>query len=106
QLTIGTKTGLAGTGTITDGAATRKLTKELTGTLVLNSANTYDGLTDVVQGVLQVAHGSALGSTTTGTQVRNGAQLQLNKDSSGNPITVVGEQLFLSGSGVFGTGAL
>jgi autotransporter-associated beta strand protein len=106
QLTIGTKPGLPGVGTITDNANTRKLTKELTGTLVLNSANTYDGLTDVIQGVLQVAHANGLGSTLNGTQVRNGAQLQLAKDTNGNGVTVVGEQLTLSGTGIFGTGAL
>ncbi len=100
-LTIGTKTGLPGVGTIDDGGSNKGITKELSGELILNSANTYGGLTDVVQGILQVAHGSALGSTASGTQVRNGAQLQM----AGN-VTVAGETLTLSGTGIFGTGSL
>ena len=100
QLTIGTKAGLAGTGTIDD-TGIRSLTKELTGTLVLNAANTYDGVTDVIQGILRIEHGAALGHTANGTQVRNGAQFQL-----ANNITVSGETLTLSGTGIIGTGVL
>ncbi|MEK7214936.1 MAG: autotransporter-associated beta strand repeat-containing protein, partial [Chloroflexota bacterium] len=110
QLTIGTKTGLPDLGAgskIDDGAAIRTLTKELTGTLVLNNANTYDGLTDVLQGALRVENPTALGPTTSaGTQVRNGAQLQVNKDVNGANITIAAEHLDLSGTGIFGTGAV
>jgi len=112
QLTIGQKISggavvpSAGTGLIDDGAAARKLTKELTGTLVLNAGNTYDGVTEVIQGILRAEHATALGSAAGGTQVDNGAQLQLNKDTSGAGITIAGENLILSGSGIFGTGAL
>src|SRR5262249_42026390 len=53
------------------------LTKELTGTLVLAFANTYHGTTFVHEGALRVADGGALGSTTNGTIVTNGAQIQM-----------------------------
>lgn len=116
QLTIGHKivSGAidvtAGTGVIDDGAPSRTLTKELTGTLVLNAANTYDGMTDVIQGIVRVEDSLALGGTAGGaaggTQVRNGAQLQLNRFLSGPGTTVANETLTLSGTGIFGTGAL
>src|SRR5262249_55370113 len=101
--TIGVDSGsrLTITGGITDGAGTFDLTKELTGQLVLRSANTYDGTTKVFQGALQVADPLALGSTTSGTEVSDGAALQL-----AGGITVSGEVLKLSGTGIFGTGAL
>ncbi|HXG08193.1 MAG TPA: Ig-like domain repeat protein [Gemmataceae bacterium] len=104
--TIGVDSGsqLIITGVITDGAATRTLTKELTGTLVLRAANTYDGATFVNQGALSVQHAQALGAGGTaanGTQVLDGAQLQL-----AGGVTVVGEHLTLSGTGIVATGAL
>jgi autotransporter-associated beta strand protein len=109
-LTIGTKTGLLGTGTIADNSASRNLTKELTGTLILASANTYGGKTEVNQGVLLVQNAQALGSTANGTDVFDGAQLQLQTPTTGplagQPVVVSGESLTLSGSGINGTGAL
>ncbi|GEM_PF-1047857 len=113
QLTIGTKSGLVGSGIITEDltgppvGAPRQLAKELTGTLVLNNANTYTGLTDIIQGAIRVENATALGPTTSaGTQVRNGAQLQVNKDVNGANITIAAEHLDLSGTGIFGTGAV
>jgi autotransporter-associated beta strand protein len=52
-------------------------TKELTGLLVLTSANTYDGPTDINQGAIQAQNGLALGPAGSTVQVRDGAQLQL-----------------------------
>jgi autotransporter-associated beta strand protein len=86
---------------ITDGTSSFQLTKELTGTLELAAADDYDGLTRVNQGVLRVSHGLALGGTAAGTEVLDGAQLQM----AGN-ITVAGETLHISGTGIQGTGAL
>jgi autotransporter-associated beta strand protein len=80
--------------------------KELTGTLILNSANTFAGLVQVNQGALRVAHNQALGTADAGTVVRNGAQVELTRDTAGNPITVTDEQLVLSGTGITDTGAL
>src|SRR5262249_15522662 len=54
------------TGTITDSAQTFNLTKELTGTLILSSANTYDGSTLINQGVLSVQNSNALGGVGLG----------------------------------------
>lgn len=90
-----------GTGKIDDVSNSFSLTKELTGTLYLGGANTYDGVTTVNQGRLVVINPLSLGSVDGGTSVIDGAQMQLQ-----GGITVVGEALELSGSGVFGTGAL
>lgn len=112
-LTIGMKPGLAGAGTITDGGTDRRLVKELTGTLVLASANTYGGVTDVIQGALRVQHSLALGSAGTaanGTRVSDGAQVQIQTPVigpfAGLPVVVSDERLYLSGTGIDGTGAL
>ncbi|MCI0461199.1 MAG: Ig-like domain repeat protein [Gemmataceae bacterium] len=104
SLTIGTKAGLLGTGTITDQGNNFDITKELTGSLILGSANTYGGSTAVEQGVLAVRHSGALGSGGTpanGTSVVDGSQLQI-----AGGITVATEQLLVSGSGIFGTGSV
>jgi autotransporter-associated beta strand protein len=112
SLTIGRKADLIGTGTITDGADNFALDKEGPGTLILAEANTYDGLTRVAAGALQVQHALALGSTgLTGTaadtRVLDGAQLQIARNAlTLEPTVVVGEHLFLSGGGVDRTGAL
>src|SRR5262249_40865905 len=52
-LTIGSKVGLVSPtiGKITGGG---DVTKELTGTLILNSANNYTGQTDIIAGVVRV----------------------------------------------------
>ena len=109
-LTIGAGLGLPGTGTIADNGLNQSLIKELTGTLVLSSANTYGGLTVVNAGALQVENGQALGGTTNGTEVKDGAQLQLQTPAigplAGQPVVVSGESLILSGTGINGTGAL
>src|SRR5262249_30567639 len=109
-LIIGTKSNLAGTGTITDAGGNRQLTKELTGTLVLASANTYGGKTLVNAGVLNIQNGNALGGIANGTEVLDGAQLQLETPSTGplagQSVLVKNEHLTLSGTGIFGTGVL
>lgn len=83
------------------------LEKTGAGKAVLTGANTYGGITDVVAGVLNIQHATALGqnsvtlgSTDNGTVVRSGAQLQLQ-----GGITVANETLTLNGDGG-GTGAL
>jgi autotransporter-associated beta strand protein len=105
-LTIGTKPGLLGTGMITDNNTNHQLSKESTGTLILASANTYGGKTEIDQGVLQIQNGQALGSTAGGTDVFDGAQLQIQTPTTGQPVVVSGEALTLSGTGIFNTGAL
>ncbi len=107
-LTIGSKPGvLVGTGSMTDAGNGFSFDKELTGTLVLAGADTFGGLARVVQGALQVQNPLALGDTAKGTRVLDGAQLQLARNAvTLAPTTVTGEPLFLSGTGIFKTGAL
>lgn len=79
--TIGVDSGssltISGTGIITNDGLNRSLTKELTGTLVLTTANAYNGSTFINQGVLQIQNSKAMGTSSTGAVVRDGAQLQL-----------------------------
>jgi autotransporter-associated beta strand protein len=74
------------------------------GNAVLAGSNSYDGITDIVSGMLTAAHSSALGaggwSGATMTWIRNGATLALQGGIS------LGEHLHLLGSGVGGQGAL
>ncbi len=108
-LTIGANPTLYGNGNITDDGANYSLTKELTGTLVLASANTYGGPTFVNQGALRVEDDNALGSagTTSGTSVLDGAQIQIARNAITLAPTVISEEpLILSGTGIFDTGAL
>lgn len=106
--TIGVDSGssLTITGVIDDGTGAFVLTKELTGTLVLRAANTYEGNTFVNQGILNVQHARALGAPSAGTVVRDGAQLQLQAPAGQSRLVVAGETLALSGSGIFNSGAL
>ncbi|MEI6715403.1 MAG: autotransporter-associated beta strand repeat-containing protein, partial [Verrucomicrobiota bacterium] len=76
-------------------------TKLGSGTVTLSGSNSFAGVTTVSNGVLQVAHGSALGGTTDGTTVTNGAALELL-----GGITIGAESLTLSGTGLGGNGAL
>ena len=65
------------------------------GTVILGGANTYEGITDVRQGVVCVTHNTGLGSATTGhTEVQAGAALQV----SGG--VTVAEQLAIREGGV------
>ncbi len=108
SLTIGSLPGvLLGNGSITDGGLGHVFEKELQGTLVLANANNYLGETRVIQGALQVQHPNALGSTTNGTVVLDGAQLQLARNRTTLIETVVsGEAVSLSGTGINTTGAM
>lgn len=67
----------------------------------LAGTNSYSGATLINNGVVNIQNGSALGSTASGTMVASGAALQIQ-----GGISVGGEALTLSGSGVSNTGAL
>ena len=100
---------LIGTGTIDDLNNNFTLDKELAGTLVLASANTYGGETRVNQGALRVEDPLALGSAGpfSGTRVLDGAQVQISRNAKTLvPTVVTSESLFLSGTGLDITGAL
>jgi autotransporter-associated beta strand protein len=70
------------------------------GTLTLSGANSYAGITTVVNGILKLANSSALGSSSTGTTVQYGGTLDLNGLSIG------AEQISIDGMGTGGNGAL
>lgn len=62
----GSRQNLVLAGLITDGAASRALIKEGAGRMqILGTANTYDGVTTVKNGVLQLAAGANLGAGAT-----------------------------------------
>lgn len=85
---------ISGTGAI--------LTKNGDGTLVLNAANTYTGLTTVNAGVLRVTNDNALGTTAAATVVNSGGTLEL----AGGRNIPDAETLTISGTGVTGKAAL
>lgn len=76
-------------------------TKTGTGTLILAGANSNLGGLTVNAGVVNLRNNLALGNSGAGAVVASGAALELQ-----NNITITGEPLQLSGSGIGGTGAL
>lgn len=82
-------------------SGTGGLIKTGNGSFVLSGASSYAGLTTVNQGVLSVRNNAALGTAAAGTVVAAGAALELQ-----GGVTVTGEALTISGTGVGGAGAL
>ena len=86
------------------------LTKELTGTLVLASNDSgFTGPTTVIQGAVRLENSGALGTGGAGASVMDGGQIQLHTPTTGpnaNQPVVVNAPLTLSGTGIFGSGAL
>ena len=115
--TIGSLAGaggvLLGTGTLTAGgnnfpttfsgaiSGSGAFVKSGTGTLTLAGANSFTGAANVNAGVLLAQNSSAFGSTSLGTTVSAGAELQID-----GGVFVGAEPLTLSGTGVSGAGAL
>ena len=91
-------------GAIGDGGNNRGLTKAGTGTIVLNSANSYGGLTTINAGVLRITNGAALGTTGAGTTQSGTSALEL--DGTGGDITLGAEALTINGGGITDLGAL
>ncbi len=71
------------------------------GTMEVQRTNSYNGITTVNAGTLCVAHTGGLGTAAVGTQVNDGATLQIKQN-----LTMPAEQLFLLGHGVNSNGAL
>ncbi len=90
--TIGTSAGrLTLNGVVSGGY---NLTKVGSGTLFLNGVNDLTGQTFIDAGILAVGNASALGNTTAGTTVKDGASLMI-----GNGISTNSEPLTISGAG-------
>ncbi|MBK8091898.1 MAG: autotransporter-associated beta strand repeat-containing protein [Verrucomicrobiaceae bacterium] len=89
-------------GTIQDGAGggSLSLVRAGTGTTILETENTYTGLTTVNGGLLIVQHSSGLGATSAGTIVNSGGTLRLNTvDIGSEPVTINGTG-FASGGAI------
>lgn len=82
---------------VVGGSSGSALTKVGEGTVVLDAANLYSGATTVTAGTLAVQQVSALGATTAGTTVRNGATLELR-----GGVAFAAEPLKLNGAGIDG----
>lgn len=74
------------------------------GTVILTGNNSYTGATTVSNGVLNIRHGNALGTTAGGATVAAGAALEL--DGSGGALVIGAEALSLTGTGISNSGAL
>ena len=60
--------------------------------MVLSAANTYTGVTRILQGVLDIRNSSALGSTAAGTELQGGSTLVLSGNITvGDDFTLVGD---------------
>ncbi len=75
----GTNAGNAVTGLIADSTAgaTTHIVKDNSSTWTLSASNTFTGATTVKAGVLRIAHGNALGATTSNTTVETAGLLEL-----------------------------
>ncbi len=83
------------------------LTKTGLGRLTLSGANTFTGAVAVAAGTLRVNHDSALGVTNGTTTISSGATLDVGAPTTGvNGLDLGTEQIFISGSGVDGAGAI
>lgn len=87
---------LTGVGSI---AGTTGINHSGTGTLKIQTANTYTGVTNVTAGAISVENATALGATTGNTIVSNGAQVQFNNSGTAEPFAI-------NGTGIAGSGAL
>jgi autotransporter-associated beta strand protein len=84
--------------TITDViSGTGSIDKEGAGTLVLESANTYSGVTEINGGTIAITNAAALGTTAGNTTVNTGGTLDLRGVTGvAEPITLAGGTLAAS----------
>ena len=71
------------------------------GTLILTGNNSYSGVTTLKNGVLNIQHANALGTTAAGTTISSGAALQIQ-----GGIVTAAEALAIDGTGISTDGAL
>lgn len=81
------------------------LTKIGSGILILNGANTYTGITTIVNGTVKLGNASALGTSAGKTVIQSGATLDIAGFRVGT--TTPGDELIeVAGSGVGANGAI
>lgn len=83
-------------------AGAAPVTKTTSGTVELNRASTYSGLTDVTAGILALRNAGSLGGATAGTVVRDGASLRLIQRG----LVMSAEPLVLNGDGFSASDAM
>ncbi len=81
-------------------SGTGSLTKQNTGVLTLTGSNSYSGLTVVSAGTVRLGNSAALGVSSVGTTIYDGATLDLNGRAAG------AETVIAYGEGVGGAGAI
>jgi autotransporter-associated beta strand protein len=86
------------------GGSTVSVTKSGIGVLILSSANLYEGSTTLSAGVIRVKNKTALGTTSAGTTVADGAALEI--DGTAGNLTNIADALTLKGAGISSGGAL
>ncbi|HWA28786.1 MAG TPA: autotransporter-associated beta strand repeat-containing protein [Lacunisphaera sp.] len=89
------------TGVIADSGGAGSFVKQGTGTLTLSGNNTYSGVTTINSGVVVAAGNNALGTSTFGNTIANGAALHLQ-----GGVTVNEGSFAVTGTGVGATGAI
>ena len=88
-------------GVITNNTAALNVIKSGSGTLTLAGTNSYTGNTTIqTSGTLRVTNPNALGATSGGTSVQDGATLQISN------VALAAEPIMLTGTGVASAGAL
>lgn len=85
------------TGSLTGGMG---ITKSGNGVLILNTANSFSGDVTISAGTVRAGNATALGDANGATRASGGGTLDINGQNFG------AEQLFISGTGVGGNGAL
>ena len=108
-LTLGAATAISTTGDITingvvSGANT--LSKVGAGSLNLNGANTYTGATTISAGTVKLGSSTALGTAAGTTTISNGATLDLNGQTTTEPLVISGTLTNTSATAATNSGAI
>ncbi|HJZ54797.1 MAG TPA: autotransporter-associated beta strand repeat-containing protein, partial [Gemmataceae bacterium] len=87
QIGAAANTDLTISGVVSSPNGTFQLIKVDNGRLILNNANTYTGVTNINAGTLTARDSKALGATSAGTNVANGATLELQVEAQ-DPVNI------------------
>jgi len=99
--TVGDATSTVFSGVIKDSGGYGTFVKQGSGTLTVSGANTFNGVTTINAGALNLQSNTALGTSTSGNTIASGAALQLQ-----NNLSVTEGSFGLAGSGIGSTGAI